>query len=387
MRVSAKRMNTCIDSAVRVWLTCAIACAAVFWSAAANGASAESVCARLAAQINGASAAPMRKADFDDRGLGRWITHPAVRLPLDTEVYRRVAAAWRIQFPREPGSAPPLMSVEALQGTGLFVVNTVLGSGDCLAATFIDWQPGGPVRVIGGPQLPVPPCGRAGAWAGIARVMGRPAYVETAPVGSTSTDSVRYVMLWNGHAWRPPCAVSIRHAYSVRQLYCRAAARVCGAARGMFTDLGRRYHRYSLRLQVALNGGAGARPAFHPQGAPDAQGRALLSRARRLGIPRRLVPAGQAAAAGARHFSPVAADFFPLRLEGALYLSAAVHAQRPAAAFRRRHGLFVLFDAPRASSRQLVPLAAFTVHRTLSAETSIGASDEVASPGPGRSHP
>ncbi|MHB1870095.1 MAG: hypothetical protein ACYCT1_04495 [Steroidobacteraceae bacterium] len=380
-------MNTCTDSAVRVGLTCAIASAAVFWSAAANGASAESVCARLAAQINGASAAVMRKADLDDRGLQRWITYPAVRLPHDTEVYRRVAAAWRIQFPREPGSAPPLMSVEALQGTGLFVANTTLGSDDCLAATFIDWQPGGPVRVIGGPQLPVPPCGRAGAWAGIARVMGRPAYVETAPVDSTNTDSVRYVMLWSGHAWRRPCAVSIRYAYSVRQLYCRAAARVCDAARGMFPDLGRRYHRYSLRLKAALNGGAGALPTFHPQGAADAQGRALLSRARRLGISRRLVPAGEASASGARHFSPVVAEFFPLRLEGALYLSAAVHSQHPSAASRRRHWLFVLFDAPRASSRQLVPLAAFTVHRSLSAQTSIGASDEAASPGPGRSRP
>lgn len=379
-------MNMCTDPAVRAGLTCAIASAAVLWSAVANGASADSVCARLAAQINGASAAAMRKADFDHRGLQRWITYPAVRLPLDTEVYRRVAAVWRVQFPRESGSAPPLMSVEALQGTGLFVANTVLGSGDCLAATFIDWPPGGPVRVIGGPQLPVPPCGRAGAWAAIARVMGRPAYVETASVGSTSTDSVRYVMLWNGHAWRPPCAVAIRHAYTVRPLYCRAAARVCGAARGMFTDLGRRYHRYSLRRQAASNGRAGALPQFHPQGVPDAQAEALLSRARRLGIPRRLVPAGEASAAGTRHFSS-AAEFFPLRLEGALYLSAAVHSQRPAAASGRRHWLFVLFDAPRASSRQLVPLAAFTVHRILSAETAIAVSDAAASPGPGRARP
>ncbi len=380
-------MNTCTDSPVRVGLTCAIASAAVLWSAAANGASAGSVCARLAAQIIGTSAAVMHKAHSHDRGPERWITYPAVRLPPDTEAYRRVAAAWRTQFPREPGSVPPLISVEALQGTGLFVASTVLGSADCLAATFIDWQAGGPVRVIGGPQLHVPPCGRAGRWASIARVMGRAAYVETAPAVSTSTDSVRYVMLWSGHAWRRPCAVSIRYAYPVRQLYCRAAAGVCAAARRMFRDLERRYHRHSLRLKDALNGSARALPTFHPQGALDAHGRALLTRARRLGMPRRLVPADEGSAAWARHFSPSAAEFFPLRLEGALYLGAAVRSQRPSTAPPRRRRLFVLFDAPRASSPRLEPLAAFTVHRTLSAVTSIGASEQTASPRPGRAGP
>ena len=380
-------MNRCSDSAARVGLTGAIACAAAFWSAAANGASAGSVCARLAAQINGPSAAVMRKADLEERGLQRWITYPAVRLAQDTEAYRRVAAAWRTQFPRAPGSAPPLMSVEALQGTGLFVANTVLGSADCLAATFIEWQAGGPVRVIGGPQLPAPPCARALRWASIARVMGRAAYVETAPIDSTSTDSVRYVMLWSGQAWRRPCAVSIRYAYPVQQLYCRAAVGVCAAARRMVPDLGRRYHRDSLREKDALIGSARALPTFRPQGAADAQGQALLTRARRLGMPRRLVPAGEGSAAWARHFSPSAAEFFPLRLKGELYLGAVAHSQRPRTAPSRRRWLLLLFAAPRASSRRLEPLAAFTVHRTPSAVASIGVSDEAAAPSPGRARP
>ncbi len=375
-------MNTGAAPAVRVGLASLIAAAAVFWNAAASGASAASVCARLGTQIHGAAPAVRRAALLDNRPSQPWITYPAVRLPQDTEAYRRVAAAWRTGYSPRPGSAPPLMSVEALQGTGVFVANAILGSADCLAATFIEWQPGGPVRVIDGPQLPVSPCARAGDWAAVARVAGQPAYVETTSVNSAREDPVHYVMLWSGGKWSPPCAVSIRYADRVRQLYCRAGASVCGAAGRISPAVKRRYGRYSLGMKQALNGGGGALRIFLAQGAPDAQDGVLLARARRLGIPKRLVPAGAGPAAWARHFSPAAAVLFPLRLVGSRYLGAVVRSQSPRTASLRRDWLFVLFEAPQASSRHLVPLAAFTVHQTIAAVTSIRAAEGAASPSP-----
>ena len=318
-----------------------------------------------------------------------WIAFAAVHLPQGTEGYGRIAAAWRAQMPKGL-FAPPLGKVETLQGTGLFVANTILGSGDCLSPTFFSWQPGGRPLVIGDPQLPLSLCSRDGSWGRFALVLGQPAYLATGRLNHHSLDEVMFIAPWRAGKWARPCPVSIRfrYQYPVKLRYCGSNGALCRAARKVAPVLARRYHAYSVAQLDAFNAGYSI-IKFRLRAVLTVEERVLVDRARRIAE----------ATAESRHAPawipsaiPAYFSFFPLRLEHRLYLGAATGEGRSwAARWILPHGRwssgvggnpskggseFFLFSAPHAHAVRLVPLAVFSMHWRVQGVRSIEARDD-----------
>ncbi|MGC8522563.1 MAG: hypothetical protein ACP5PN_12035 [Steroidobacteraceae bacterium] len=185
-----------------------------------------------------------------------WIAFPAVHLQPGTEPYERIVAAWRAQMPKGL-LAPPLWSVENLSGTGLFVANTIQGSGDCLNCTFFAWKPGARPRVLAEPQFPLLLCSRDGGWGRFALVLGQRAYLASGPQNDHSLDEVMRIAPWRALGWTRPCPVSIRfrYQYPVRLRSCGSNRALCRAARKVAPAIERRYHAYSIAQLDAFNAG------------------------------------------------------------------------------------------------------------------------------------
>jgi len=210
-------------------------------------------------------------------------------------------------------------------------------------------------------------------------VLGQPAYIEYGSLDATNLDAVVVIAPWTGKGWGPPCPVSIRftYGYDVTLLYCGAAKTVCSAARKVAPEVERRYEAYSVSFIEAFNSGIPF-PKFQFRGPLEAKDRALVARARRLGIPTNVTPGSGAAPAYMRNLNPGATEYFPLPLEGKLYLGAADHNASPNPSWPE--WLFFVFEPPTARSRQLVPLAVITVQRGTTGVKSIEARNESAPP-------
>lgn len=374
--------------AARAGLAAVVASAAVCASAGARSAPLPSLCTRLVRRMHRAPEAVLNEATPGADWMRPWIAFPAVHLPQGTEAYGRIAAAWRAQMPKGL-FRPPLRNIEALQGTGLFVANTILGSGDCLSSTFFAWKPGGRPRVTGDPQFPLSLCSRDGSWAKFAIVLGQPAYLATGQLNHHSLDEVMFIAPWQAGKWARPCPVSIRfrYAYAAKLRYCGSNRALCRAARKVAPVLERRYHAYSIEQLDAFNVGYSIRK-FSWHAARTVQARALVDRARRIAeamAERRHAPAWVPSAI------PAFFSFFPLRLEHRVYLGAATGEGRSwAARWILPHGRwssggdrsqsernteFFLFSAPRAHGDRLVPLAVFSMHGRVQGVRSIEARD------------
>ena len=347
--------------------------AALCSNANATSAAGASVCTRLVARMRRAPATVVK--DVNSKGVWMpWIIF-ADRVSSDSGVFRRIDSKWAAQF---KGPFPPgLSDVETLPGADLFVANAILGSGDCLSSMFMEWKLGSHLRVIPQPQLPLDMCGRDDnpSRGTLAMVLGQPAYIGSRSLSGLNSDSLMLISQWTGEAWEPPCPVSIRftYRYGVTQLYCGVGKRFCNAARKIMPGVKRRYSAYNVRVFDALNNNNPA-PAFHFRHGLNPREKSLVARAKRIGLPKRVTPGSRARPAWLRHLNPYDAVYFPLRLDGRLYVGAAD--QRP---YQWPGTFFFVFGAPSARTQQLVPLAAYTVHRTASGIKSIQARNESSS--------
>jgi len=350
-------------------------------NAGANSAAESSICTRLVAQMRRSPKTVVK----DSRQLELpgslgydhwmpWITVTNFGVSSDSGAFRRIDSEWAVhhQGPFPPG----LTSIDALPGTGLFVANAILGSGDCLNTMFVEWKWGSRLRVIPGPQLALDLCGRDDnpGWANPAMVLGQPAYIGSRSLNGTNGDALMLIARWNGKEWTRPCPVSIRFAYryAVTLLYCGASSGVCNAARRLSPEVTRRYEAYESSVFDALNDRSPV-PKFYFPGILGARGRSLVARARRIGIPKRIAPGSGAPPLWLRHLNPADAEYFPLRVDGKVYLGAADYKTYP---WPGPSPVFFVFRAPRASARRLVPLAAFAAQRVTSTVKSIQARNE-----------
>lgn len=350
---------------------CALAAIGAIWpTAEATPAAPPSICSRLVAQMRRSPAQVVK--DQTVPRLLPWIVSASPRPAEQEPVYRFLAPKWRL---------PLVPTIESLPGTDLFMASTILGSGDCLNAMFFEWKRGQPLRVLHWPPVSTGACSRQGVWGGLATILGQPAYMEYGSLDPNGMDALIAIAPWDGKDWGPPCPVSIRftYRYDVTQLYCGAADRVCNAAGKVAAEVKRRYHAYSVSFIQAFNSGV-ALPKFQFQGALSGQDRTLVARARQIGIPRQIVPAGGADPAWLHHFHPYGSEYFPLTLDGTRYVGVATRSASSRTAYLRHHWAFILFQAPTSGSRRLLALAAFTVHRGTSGVKSIQAADEFAVP-------
>ena len=138
----------------------------------------------------------------------------------------------------------------------------------------------------------------------------------------------------------------------------------------------RRFHAWSVSDIDAFNDYGGAGPKFRFGPAPDAQERALVARARQLGVPEHLVSGRQLRPAWLQHLSPYATKYFPLKLAGTVYVGTATRTAWRYPPYVHHHWLFIVFRAPDAGSHRLVSLAAFTVRRITGGVRSIEARNE-----------
>jgi hypothetical protein len=329
-----------------------------------------SICSRLAAQMRRSPALVVK--DQTVPKMLPWIVSALPRQAEQEAAYRFLAPKWRLPLPP---------TIESLPGTDLFMASTILGSGDCLSAMFFEWKRGRPLRLLGWPPISSGACSRQGVWGGLAMVLGQPAYIEYGSLNPNNMDALVAIAPWEGKNWGRPCPVSIRftYGYDVRQLYCGAANRVCNAADKVAAEVKRRYHAYSVSFIQAFNSGVPF-PKFHFHGVLSKKDRILVTRARQIGMPKHIVPVSDANPAWLQHFHPYGSEYFPLTLDGTRYVGVATRSANPRTAYLRHHWLFILFQAPSSSSRRLVALAVFTVHRRTSGVESTQAADAFALP-------
>ena len=374
-------MTRCTRVQLRIGLFVTVAGAVLCLNARAKSAAEPSLCARLVAQMRRSPATVVK----DSRQLqlsqslgydhwAPWITVTKFGVSSDSGAFRRIDAEWAAHL---KGAFPPgPASVEALPGTGLFVANAILGSGECLNTMFVEWKWGNHLRVIPGPQLPLDMCLRDEnpGWANPAMVLGQPAYIGSRSLSGTNSDALMLIARWNGKNWTRPCPVSIRftYRYAVMLLYCGASREVCNAARGLTPEVTRRYSAYESSVLDALNAHNRV-PKFAFHGVLGTQGRMLVARARRIGIPKRIAPGSGVPPVWLRHMNPADAEYFPLQLDGKMYLGAADYRTYP---WSGPSPVFFVFRAPRDGARSLAPVAALTAQRLTSGVKSIQARNQ-----------
>ena len=349
-------------------------------TADAASAVAPSICARLVRRMRASPATVLK--DQSVPNMRPWIvnavSHPAQGEP----VYPHLPSVWRTMG----GAGATIPTIESLPGTDLAMVSAVAGADDCLQFAFFEWKQGGAFHAIADPPMGAAVlCSREGVWGGYATVLGRPAFIAYGLLGPANRDSLLIIAPWKAKHWGPACPVSIRfrYRYDVTQLYCGASDEVCRAARKLAPEVKRRYHAWDVSSVDALNEGGGLPLKFHFGGAPSAQGKALVARARTIGISRRLTSGGNGQPAWLRQASPRAFEYFPLELAGHLYVAAAGRWGIYPANRLANHWLFIVFHAPSVSTRRLVVLTAFTAHRVTSGVRAIDARNEsVAASGP-----
>jgi hypothetical protein len=275
------------------------------------------------------------------------------------------------------------------------MVSAIAGSGDCLQYQFFERKQGGALRIVGDPPIDSDLCSRDGTWGSLATVLGEPAFIAYGSPNTDENGSLMNIMPWKGTYWGQACHVSIRlmHRYPVRLLYCGSDRAVCDAARRVAPAVERRYETFSAEQLADFNEvGTFSLQGFRFQSAPTAEGRVLVGRARRIAMSRVAAAESRGAPSSLRVVVPADVAFFPLRLVDKLYVVSITggadpaglirwivpHAKRYLGAVGTNHGpgsLLVVYQPPRARSRQLVPLALVTMHSQTSGVKSIQAGD------------
>lgn len=345
-----------------------------------------SICSRLAAHMRRSPAVVIGGRTVPN--MLPWIVNASPYEAEQEPVYRFLAPKWRLPLPP---------TLESLPGTDLFMASRILGSGDCLNAMFFEWKSGSALRPVGDPGKSGP-CGRLGQSGGLAAVLGQPAYVESEPLNPSTSGSVVHITPWRSSGWGPACHVSIQliHQYPVRLRYCGSDRAVCSAARQVAPAVERRYETYSAEQLADFNEiGTFSFRGFFFQGTPTADGRALVSRARRMAMSRVTAAESAGAPSWLRVVIPADVAFFPLSLDDKLYVASATGGADPTELIRwilpnpdrylgpvdpnaGRGALLVVYRAPSGGNQQLVPLAVIAMHSRMSGVKSIETGDDQA---------
>ncbi|MGA7538077.1 MAG: hypothetical protein WBW93_04860 [Steroidobacteraceae bacterium] len=301
-------------------------------------------------------------------GLSPWVIAAKSQPAESEEVYNHIAAIWRKRLGPWPDK-----TIQTPFGTDLYMGRTIAGSRDCLQYMFIEWKRGSMPRILDDPQIGVGACARLGSWGGLATVLGRPVYMESASLDPSGVDLLLGIAPWIGGNWGRPCHVSIHYTYqsSATQQYCAATQALCTAAREAAAEVERPYHAWDASFTSWFNESPSLpAPKFHYRTARSPEERALVARAQRLGIPETAASGSGANPAWLCDLNRSDAYYFPLRLNGKLYVAALADKVYPCSG-----SLFFLFQAPRAGSERLAPLAVFTMHWGAAGVKSINARD------------
>jgi hypothetical protein len=261
-------------------------------------------------------------------GLSPWVMVAKAQPAESEEIYGHIAAIWRKRLGPWPDE-----TIQTLPGTDLYMARTIAGSAHCLQYLFIEWKQGSIPRMLDDPQVGVGACARLGSWGGLATVLGRPVYMESASLDPSGVDSVLGIAPWLGGKWGRPCRVSIRYTYrsSATQQYCAATPALCTAAREAAAEVERPYHAWDARFASWFNESAWLpAPKFHYHAARSPEERVLVARAHRLALPE-IVNSGKGATpAWLRDLNGSDAYYFPLRLNRKLYVAAVAGRIHPA---------------------------------------------------------
>jgi hypothetical protein len=338
---------------LRLWsITVAVACP----YAGASSATPPSLCEQLAIRMRESPTTVLKDATATPSpGFSPWVIPAKSQAAESEEVYNHIAAIWRKRLGPWPDK-----TIQTLPGTDLYMARTIAGSLDCLQYMFIEWKRGGIPRLLDDPQIGVGACARLSSWGDLATVLGRPVYVESASLDPSGVDSLLGIAPWLGGNWGRPCRVSIRYTYqsSATQQYCAATQALCTAARETAAEAERPYHAWDASFTSWFNESPWLpAPKFRYRIASSPEERALVARAQRLGTRETAASGSGANPAWLRDLNHSDAYYFPLRLSGKLYVAALADEVYPSS-----DSLFFLFQAPRADSERLVPLAVFTMH-------------------------
>lgn len=346
-----------------------------------------SICSRLVAKLRASPTTVLNDLVVKKTMLPRWIVNPSSHPAQGDPAYRHLPPVWRIMGGR--GATFP--TIETLPGTALSMVSAIAGSGDCLQYQFFERKPGGAVRLLSSPPIQSDLCSRDGTSGGLATVLGKPVFIVYGSDNPDNNGLRLNIMPWNETDWGPACNVSIqwRHRYPVRLRYCGSDRAVCVAARKIAPAVERRYERYSAEQLADFNQiGTFSFKRFQFQSILTAEGRALVGRARDIAMSRITEDERHGAPSWLRNVIPADVAFFSLRLDRKLYVATTSspdltrwvvpHAKRyfgEVGAERKHASLLVVYQAPRAHSHQLVPLAVLTMHSGTSGIKAIEAGD------------
>lgn len=345
-----------------------------------------SICSRLVAQLHASPATVLNENTM----LPPWVVnaspYPAQRDP----AYRHLPRDWRTMG--GGGASPP--TIESLPGTALSMVSEFSGSLDCLGYQFFERKREGAVQLLGSPPIQSDLCERDGTSGSLATVLGKPAFIVYGSDNPDINGPRLNIFPWKGTSWGPVCHVSIQwmYRYPVRLRYCGSDRAVCAAASKIAPAVDRRYERYWAEQNRDFNEiGTFSFRGFRFQDTVTVQGRALVARARHIAMSRVTAAESHRPTSWVRTQLSVEVALFSLRLGGKLYVASATNGTSlirwivpPAKGYFDDIGgnppaangsLLVVYQAPRARSHQLVPLAVLTVHSRVRGIKSIEAGD------------
>ncbi len=346
-----------------------------------------SLCARLASRMRHSPVKAARSLVTPDAPRHPWIVFATPGQADGRAVMRHLYPKWE----RDSGGIG-MSNLESLPNTDLYLVTRVEGSADCSLETFVRWRTGGTRHLIEGP-LVQGPCSRQDQSGGLAMVLGHPAYVESEPLEPWNKGTVLHIAPWVHNGWGQECHVAsqFRYAYPVQQRYCGADQAACRAAQKVAPAVQGRYDAYSAQQNEDFNEiGTFSMRGFRFQGTLGAKGRALVDRARDIAMARIAIAESHGAPAWVRTVVSGDVSFFPLRLDHKLYVASITTGGSllrwilpDAKRYLDGNGpisvqasVLMVYQAPGAHSRQLIPVAAFTVETRTIGVTSIRFGDD-----------
>lgn len=230
-----------------------------------------SLCSRLAGEVRKAPAATWAQPD----PLAAWVKPARQSRPSPIVTALASDARWREQV---VASENRPLAVQQLDGTPIYMVDDVAGTGRCQSLVLVEALPGRPSRQLKPPfeWQRMNLCTTQSAF--FATVLGQPAFVVGGAPSMTSPDIHYRIASWNGRGWAPHCSVKLRRttAMTLAQRFCPPGGEVCDAGQPVAQRLAQAYevarHTGKPLDAQAFNGGArpdaalaAVKPALNPQ--------------------------------------------------------------------------------------------------------------------------
>lgn len=195
-----------------------------------------SLCARLADEARRAPSEVWATPD----PLAAWVkpTGSARQSPTVTSLAND--AHWRELLAVTEGQS---VGVQQLEGAPVYLVEAFAGTANCQSLVLVEARPGRPAR-----RLPPPfdlehmdLCMTQSA--GLAQVLGRPAFIAGGAPSMVSPDLHYRVAAWTGQGWGQACGLKLRRgtAMAPEKRFCAPGAQVCAAGQAEAEKLAQAY--------------------------------------------------------------------------------------------------------------------------------------------------